>query len=732
MAQNILGLPSSTVAHLGPTSSSDLTGSSLRLPAPKVTAGPMSAKYSKRKGRVPPSPIVKFGASSKGGYAKRKNLTSRGLSSSRRLVHELEEFDSSEDAEVVVKASEGKHGWDDLSTEELAVQVVKEREATRESAPKEEKQRMRKYFNKRPASECTYAVQASGNAVQHPLSGPNTPSLDRSNLAPLTNTVERGYRFFLPLSLPVDDSGSSGDNGSVLALLATSKDRAAPLSPLSNVPEASASRPEPTREDSSDPHAGTSVVSQSSVISKASTMASSKGHAAGKRSTAATSKARRSHGGPTRPGLVHKHSTGANAGKTSLVAGAIRRSSSTASGVGEVSVLRALTSMPPPAALPADKDKKRPPPVQTDAPASKVAAGPTSAKSPKGKGRVPPSPVVKAGARGKGGYAKGKKFTSRGLTRSKSLVHEPEEESDESEDGEVVNAGDEDDEDGWDDLSAEELAAQAAREKEAARERTAEEEKQRMREYFKKRPASEYANLGRTKSTGLLSQLLNPDPNLFPPEHPYRQAFSTDNLTQLPYAHLHQQQSPYRRTQSSLATQLRRMTSLQLTAPRQPQNHPPLQVERQTQPVRAAVPAGLSAAPARATAGPTAAATRTPATSCTPLLAAIGGVAPSLKITKSSAALPAMETFNAAGSSAAVSATTAMTAVSLAKANLTIDRSNSKLSMPSAHVQSPTASQAPTQAPTQAQPPAQVKKPSPGGSGGLPPLWGPCRMQPRN
>ncbi|KAI9511937.1 hypothetical protein F5148DRAFT_1312270 [Russula earlei] len=46
-------------------------------------------------------------------------------------------------------------------------------------------------------------------------------------------------------------------------------------------------------------------------------------------------------------------------------------------------------------------------------------------------------------------------------------------------------------------------------------------EAQRQRELFVKQPKRSYSNLGRTQS-GLLSQLLNPDPNMFPPGHPSR------------------------------------------------------------------------------------------------------------------------------------------------------------------------------------------------------------------
>ena len=52
-------------------------------------------------------------------------------------------------------------------------------------------------------------------------------------------------------------------------------------------------------------------------------------------------------------------------------------------------------------------------------------------------------------------------------------------------------------------------------------------EAQRQRELFVKQPKRSYSNLGRTQS-GLLSQLLNPDPGMFPPGHPYRVTSSQD------------------------------------------------------------------------------------------------------------------------------------------------------------------------------------------------------------
>lgn len=58
-------------------------------------------------------------------------------------------------------------------------------------------------------------------------------------------------------------------------------------------------------------------------------------------------------------------------------------------------------------------------------------------------------------------------------------------------------------------------------------------EAQRQRDMFAKVPKRSYSNLDRSRS-GLLSTLLNPDPNIFPPHHPYRTSLSSQDVTQLP------------------------------------------------------------------------------------------------------------------------------------------------------------------------------------------------------
>jgi hypothetical protein len=75
----------------------------------------------------------------------------------------------------------------------------------------------------------------------------------------------------------------------------------------------------------------------------------------------------------------------------------------------------------------------------------------------------------------------------------------------------------------------------AEKTKEEVKLREAAMEAQRQREMFAKVPKRSYSNLNRTKS-GLLSQLLNPDPTIFPSNHPYRTSFSTQDFSQLPRA----------------------------------------------------------------------------------------------------------------------------------------------------------------------------------------------------
>ncbi|KAH9841998.1 uncharacterized protein C8Q71DRAFT_739718 [Rhodofomes roseus] len=70
-----------------------------------------------------------------------------------------------------------------------------------------------------------------------------------------------------------------------------------------------------------------------------------------------------------------------------------------------------------------------------------------------------------------------------------------------------------------------------ARTREESRLQQAAEEAQRQRNMFAKVPRRSYTALPRTQS-GLLSQLMNPDPNIFPPNYPYRRGFSSQEVTQ--------------------------------------------------------------------------------------------------------------------------------------------------------------------------------------------------------
>ncbi|KAH8092627.1 hypothetical protein BXZ70DRAFT_448689 [Cristinia sonorae] len=71
-----------------------------------------------------------------------------------------------------------------------------------------------------------------------------------------------------------------------------------------------------------------------------------------------------------------------------------------------------------------------------------------------------------------------------------------------------------------------------ARRREETRLRQAAEEAQRQRDMFAKVPKRSYTDLNRTRS-GLLSQLLNPDPSMFPPGYMIPTSFSSQDMTQL-------------------------------------------------------------------------------------------------------------------------------------------------------------------------------------------------------
>jgi len=70
------------------------------------------------------------------------------------------------------------------------------------------------------------------------------------------------------------------------------------------------------------------------------------------------------------------------------------------------------------------------------------------------------------------------------------------------------------------------------RTKEDTRLREAALEAQRQRDMFAKVPKRSYSNLDRSKS-GLLTTLLNPNPTIFPSNHPYRTSASSQDITRL-------------------------------------------------------------------------------------------------------------------------------------------------------------------------------------------------------
>ncbi|KAI0749210.1 hypothetical protein C8Q80DRAFT_610330 [Daedaleopsis nitida] len=135
---------------------------------------------------------------------------------------------------------------------------------------------------------------------------------------------------------------------------------------------------------------------------------------------------------------------------------------------------------------------------------------PTPAAAP-----TPANPLTNTGAKADGA---GPSQQRRGIVISTSSEYETTDSDDDSE---------------WasEDSSEDRNKARKAQTAEEVRVREAAEEEVRQRDMFAKVPKRSYSNLNRTKS-GLLSQLLNPDPNIFPPNHPYRQSRSTQDMTQ--------------------------------------------------------------------------------------------------------------------------------------------------------------------------------------------------------
>ncbi|KAI0682879.1 hypothetical protein BC835DRAFT_1397992 [Cytidiella melzeri] len=96
--------------------------------------------------------------------------------------------------------------------------------------------------------------------------------------------------------------------------------------------------------------------------------------------------------------------------------------------------------------------------------------------------------------------------------------------------------------------------------------REAAEEAQRQRDMFAKVPKRSYTDLTKRTRSGLLSQLLNPDPALFPPSHPYRQSHSSQDITQFGKQGARLPPPTYQTSKSSaavpLAAQITPMTAL--------------------------------------------------------------------------------------------------------------------------------------------------------------------------
>lgn len=87
--------------------------------------------------------------------------------------------------------------------------------------------------------------------------------------------------------------------------------------------------------------------------------------------------------------------------------------------------------------------------------------------------------------------------------------------------------------------------------------RDAAQEAQRQRDMFSKLPKRSYTDLTQRTRSGLLSQLMNPDPSIFPPNHPYRQSHSTTDMTQFARQHGGRLPPPnYQTSRSSAAVPL--------------------------------------------------------------------------------------------------------------------------------------------------------------------------------
>ncbi|KAG5652193.1 hypothetical protein H0H81_005957 [Sphagnurus paluster] len=142
-------------------------------------------------------------------------------------------------------------------------------------------------------------------------------------------------------------------------------------------------------------------------------------------------------------------------------------------------------------------------------------------------------------------------------------------------------------------------------------------EAQRMREMFAKKPvpsSEQLAGAKRTRSVGLLTQLMNPDPLIFPPNHPYRRGYSSGEIKPKLGGIAAQAQAHAQVGGSGLE---RREPQKQQPEPVQPEPVQPEQVQPVVSPKKQ-LPEQQVKAQRRVSAGP----------------------APGLKLSKSSAALP--------------------------------------------------------------------------------------------
>ncbi|KAH7913810.1 hypothetical protein BJ138DRAFT_1145327 [Hygrophoropsis aurantiaca] len=117
--------------------------------------------------------------------------------------------------------------------------------------------------------------------------------------------------------------------------------------------------------------------------------------------------------------------------------------------------------------------------------------------------------------------------TNGGYQRKKIVVA-----STSSEDYETTDADDSE----WasEDMDKEDKVKEKQKQADEHRLREAALEAQRQRDLFAKVPKRSYSNLNRSQS-GLLSQLMNPPPQVFPPNHPYRTTQSSHDFGQLPH-----------------------------------------------------------------------------------------------------------------------------------------------------------------------------------------------------